>query len=126
MRPISTSVPVDDIEIACTVVGDGTPVIVLHGAIGLGSTYMRTLDPWADELQLVYYDQRGSGETPLGDVHKVSFAGGLRDLDGLRRRWASTGCSCSDTRPARTSPRCMRQCTPRRRLAWCYSTRALP
>ena len=45
---------------------------------------MRALDPWAEELQLVYYDQRGSGQTPLGDPQKVSFAGGLEDLDELR------------------------------------------
>ena len=85
MRPSSKTIPVDDIEIGCTLVGDGDAVIVLHGAIGLGSTYMRALDAWADEFQLVYYDQRGSGQTPLGDVQKVSFPGGVEDLDGLRR-----------------------------------------
>ena len=86
MTPTTTqTVPVDDIEITCTTVGDGVPVIVIHGAIGLGSTYMRALDPWADELRLVYYDQRGSGQTSLGDVQKVSFAGGLEDLEGLRK-----------------------------------------
>jgi proline iminopeptidase len=85
MRKISKSVRVDDIEIACTLLGEGDPVIVLHGAIGLGSTYMRALDPWAEELGLTYYDQRGSGEPPLGDVQRVSFAGGVADLEGLRR-----------------------------------------
>lgn len=74
-----------DIEIACTVVGKGTPLVVLHGAIGLGSTYMRALDPWGEELQLIHFDQRGSGRTPLGDVQHVSFAGGVEDLEGLRR-----------------------------------------
>jgi len=78
------TVPAADIEIACTIMGDGTPVIVLHGAIGLGSTYMRALDPWAEELQLVHYDQRGSGQTPIGDPEKVSFMGGVEDLDALR------------------------------------------
>ena len=85
MRKTSKSVLVGDIEIACTLVGDGSPVIVIHGAIGLGSAYMRALDSWADQLSLTYYDQRGSGETPLGDVQRVSFAGGVEDLDGLRR-----------------------------------------
>ena len=74
-----------DIEIACTVVGEGTPLVVLHGAIGLGSTYMRALDPWGEELQLIHYDQRGSGHTPVGDVQRVSFAGGVEDLEGLRQ-----------------------------------------
>jgi proline iminopeptidase len=85
MQKTSKSVRVDDIEIACTMVGEKDPVIVIHGAIGLGSTYMRALDSWADELGLTYYDQRGSGETPVGDVQRVSFAGGVADLDGLRR-----------------------------------------
>ena len=84
MKATTTSIPVGDIEIACDVVGEGTPVIVLHGAIGLGARYMRDLDRWADAFQLVYYDQRGSGGTPLGDPQRVSFAGALDDLDGLR------------------------------------------
>jgi pimeloyl-ACP methyl ester carboxylesterase len=81
----TTKVPVGDIEIACTVLGDGPPLVVLHGAIGLGSAYMRSLDPWADEVRLVHYDQRASGQTPVGDVRQVSFAGGVEDLEGLRR-----------------------------------------
>ena len=51
MQTTSKTVPVGDIEIACTIVGEGTPLLVLHGAIGLGSTYMRALDPWGDEVQ---------------------------------------------------------------------------
>jgi proline iminopeptidase len=84
MHVTSKAVAVGDIEIACTFVGEGTPLVVLHGAAGLGSTYMRALDPWADEFQLVYYDQRGSGRTPLGDMHNDWFTGGVQDLDGLR------------------------------------------
>src|SRR5919201_2400938 len=78
------SVPVGDIQVACTVVGEGTPLIVVHGAIGLGARYMRGLDRWADAFQLVYYDQRGSGGTPLGDPRRVSFAGAMDDLDHVR------------------------------------------
>lgn len=85
MRTTSKTVPVGDIEIACTIVGEGAPLVVLHGAIGLGSTYMRTLDPWGEELQLIHYDQRGSGNTPVGDTQRVTFAGGVEDLEGLRQ-----------------------------------------
>jgi proline iminopeptidase len=79
----TTSIPVRDVQVACTVVGEGTPLIVVHGP-GLGSTYMRGLDPWAETFQLVYYDQRGTGGTPLGDPDNVSFAGAIEDLDTLR------------------------------------------
>lgn len=84
MKATSTFIPVDDIQLHTTVVGDGTPLVVVHGAVGLGASYMRDLDRWADAFQLVYYDQRGSGETPLGDLAKVSFAGAIDELDGLR------------------------------------------
>jgi proline iminopeptidase len=84
MKATSTFIPVDDIQLHTTVVGDGTPLVVVHGAVGLGASYMRDLDRWADAFQLVYYDQRGSGDTPLGDLAKVSFAGAIDDLDGLR------------------------------------------
>ena len=84
MTVISKSVPVDDIVVACTFAGEGPPLVVLHGAIALGSTYMRPLDDWSDAFQVIQYDQRGSGETPLGDVGKVTFAGAVADLDGLR------------------------------------------
>jgi proline iminopeptidase len=84
MKTTSTFIPVGDIDVACTVVGEGVPLIVVHGAIGLGVTYMRGLDRWADTFQMVYYDQRGSGATQLGDPERVSFAGAIEDLDGLR------------------------------------------
>jgi proline iminopeptidase len=85
MHVTSKTIPVSDIEVACTLVGDGPAVVVLHGAIGLGSAYTRALDPWGDELGLVYYDQRGSGHTPVGDPGKVTFAGAIEDLEGLRK-----------------------------------------
>jgi len=84
MKATAASIAVGDIQVACSVVGEGTPLIVVHGAIGLGTAYMRDLDRWADTFQLVYYDQRGSGGTALGEEKRVSFAGAIDDLDGLR------------------------------------------
>ena len=58
---------------------------MLHGAIGLGSTYMRALDPWAERASAHLLRPARQRETPLGDVQRVSFAGGVEDLEGLRR-----------------------------------------
>jgi proline iminopeptidase len=84
MTATTTLVGVGDIEVAGTVVGEGIPLVVVHGGPGLGATYLRDLDRWADAFQLVYYDQRGSGGTPLGDPARTSVSGALDDLDGLR------------------------------------------
>lgn len=77
--------PVDDIEIAYRRVGHGSPVVVLPGGPGIGHAYMRSLDAWAGEVELVYYDQRGSGHTEVGRPEKMSFTGAMSDLDALRR-----------------------------------------
>jgi proline iminopeptidase len=83
MQP-PTRVRANDIEIAYEVIGKGKPIVIVHGGPGLGHRYLRGLDVLADEFQLVFYDQRGSGQTELGDSDKVTFAGALDDLDALR------------------------------------------
>ena len=84
MQVNRTSVSVGDIEIACTIVGQGVPLVILHGSAGLGSAYTRALDPWANEFELIYFDQRGSGTTPAGDSADDWFTTLVQDLDGLR------------------------------------------
>ena len=69
-------------------VGDGPPVVVLHGGPGAHHDYLL---PQYDRLalgrSLLYYDQRGGGksaaprETPLGWQEHVA------DLDALRAHW---------------------------------------
>jgi proline iminopeptidase len=76
---------VDDVEIAYWRVGKGASLVTVHGGPGIGHRYLRPLDAWADEFEVVYYDHRGSGYTEVGDTDKVSFSGGIADLDGLRR-----------------------------------------
>jgi len=83
MNATSTSVPVGDIDIACTVVGEGIPVVVV-GEPWLGAGYLRGLDTWSTGFRLVYVDQRGSGATAAGDPSRVSLAGAIDDLDRLR------------------------------------------
>lgn len=79
-----SKVPAGDIDIAYTALGSGRPLIVLHGGPGIGPGYLRALDAWADDFQVVYYDQRGCGATDVGDPDKVSFKGSIDDLDALR------------------------------------------
>jgi proline iminopeptidase len=82
---IEESVRANDIEIAYEQVGAGKPVLVVHGGPGLGHRYMRGVDFLADEYRVIFYDQRGSGRTELGDPDNVTFAGALADLEAVRR-----------------------------------------
>ena len=68
-------------------VGAGRPVIVIHGGPDFDHRYLLPeLDRLADELHLVYYDQRGRGRSAVGvRPEDVTIASEMADLDELRR-----------------------------------------
>lgn len=82
---IEERVRANDVEIAYEAVGIGQPVVTVHGGPGLGHGYMRGVDVLADEYQVIFYDQRGSGGTKLGDADNVTFTGALADLEAVRQ-----------------------------------------
>jgi pimeloyl-ACP methyl ester carboxylesterase len=57
---------------------------VICGGPQLGHRYTRHLDFLADARELIYYDARGRGMTPLGDSSERTFARAVADLEGLR------------------------------------------
>lgn len=81
---VEGTVPAQGTELFYRTVGSGTPVIMVHGGPGLGHDYLRPgMDALADRFRLVYYDQRGSGRSELGDPDLISLAGALEDLRSL-------------------------------------------
>ena len=79
-------VPVDGAELLCREVGEGRPVIVIHGGPDFDHTYLLPdMDQLADSYRLIYYDQRGRGrsrgEVLLEDIHIDRY---VEDLDRLR------------------------------------------
>ena len=75
------------------IVGSGPDtVIVLHGGPGLQSTYLTTvLDPLAVGRALIYYDQRGRGQSDLvADTLALTAANDVEDLEALRRSFGAS------------------------------------
>jgi proline iminopeptidase len=65
-------------------VGDGLPLILLHGGPGLDHTMFRPwLDPLADEFRLLYVDERGQGRSDRVDPATLTLAVWARDVDLL-------------------------------------------
>jgi len=65
-------------------VGDGFPLIVLHGGPGLDHTMFRPwLDPLGDEFRLLYVDERGQGLSERVDPATLSLDVFARDVDLL-------------------------------------------
>lgn len=82
-------VEVEDAELAYTVIGEGPPLVILHGGPGLGHDYLRiALAPLlSDSYQLIFYDQRGSGHsTGVEDTTRLTMATFVEDLESIRRK----------------------------------------
>jgi proline iminopeptidase len=70
----------------CRDVGDGPPIVVLHGGPDFDHTYLLPeLDGLAESFRLVYYDQRGRGRSANGvRPEDVSLRSEIDDVDGVR------------------------------------------
>lgn len=78
---------VDGAELYFRDVGQGPPIIVLHGGPDFSHTYfLPELDRLSDSFRLIYYDQRGRGRSASGvEPEDVTIESEMEDLDGLRR-----------------------------------------
>ncbi len=74
----------DGVSLFVHELGDGFPVIVLHGGPGLDHSMFRPyLDPLGDEFRLLYVDERGQGRSDRVDPATLSLEVFARDVDLL-------------------------------------------
>ena len=73
----------------CRDVGDGQPIVVLHGGPEFDHTYLLPeLDRLAAAFRLVYYDQRGRGRSASGvRAEDVDLRSEIEDVDRVRRHF---------------------------------------
>jgi proline iminopeptidase len=68
--------------------GSGAPVVVLHGGPGAHHDYLLPgFDALATGRELIYYDQRGGGRSPVSRETPVGWKDQVADLEELRRQW---------------------------------------
>lgn len=80
-------IQVSGAELYCKTMGSGAPVIVLHGGAGyLTHEYLLPhLAPLADNHFVVFYDQRGQGQsTGMIDPEHINLKTYVEDLDAVR------------------------------------------
>ncbi len=69
-------------------IGNGPPVVVLHGGPGAHYDYLLPgFDALAKHRELIYYDQRGGGRSPVSRDTPVGWKEHVADLEELRRQW---------------------------------------
>ena len=109
------SIPVDGASLHYRDVGQGLPIVVVHGGPDFDHRYLLPdLDRLADSFRLIYYDQHAAAADP-----PTVF--GPRMSPSSQRSPISNGCGpsssskpwpCSDTRGAGSWHSSMRSATP--------------
>ncbi|MFK7921120.1 MAG: alpha/beta fold hydrolase [Bacteroidia bacterium] len=87
--PPSGLISVFDTELYYKKMGNGTPIVVLHGGPGLSHDYfLPHLEALAQNHQLIFYDQRYAGRSSLeGDTMGLRMDQLVEDLEFLRERF---------------------------------------
>ena len=77
---------VNGTELHYEILGEGRPLMLMHGGLGLDHTYFRPLlDPLAEHYQLIFYDHSGNGRSPRRQgFDGVSHATWADEADALR------------------------------------------
>jgi proline iminopeptidase len=70
-------------------IGQGEPIVVVHGGPGLNHRYLFAgLEPLAKNYHLIFYDQRGSGDSQVPtDTNKMRMDQFVRDIDLLKEKF---------------------------------------
>src|SRR3954465_9289042 len=69
-------------------IGQGLPAVVLHGGPGAHHDYLLPgFDDLATGRELIYYDQRGGGQSPVSRDTPVGWREQVEDLEELRQQW---------------------------------------
>ena len=86
---LESRIPVQGGELYCREVGQGTPMIVLHGGPDFDIAYLLPeLDRLSDKFHLIYYDQRGRGRsTDHVKPEDVTLESEMADLDQVREHF---------------------------------------
>ena len=91
-----TLIPVRGISLFTKVVGEGYPLVLMHGGPGMDHSTLLPLLPCADAHTLVFYDHRCNGRSDCADVTSMTWENLTADADALRQalgfdQWAVLG-----------------------------------
>lgn len=80
-------VPVGNAKLYSREIGQGTAIIVLHGGPDFDHSYLLPeLDRLSDSYRLIYYDQRGRGQSAEGvKPEDVTLASDIEDIEKVRQ-----------------------------------------
>jgi proline-specific peptidase len=83
------TISVDGADLYCKVIGEGQPILFIHGGPGLVHNYflpyMQCLLPYG--YQLIFYDQRGNGKSPSFNLDSIKLDVFVQDIERIREKF---------------------------------------
>jgi proline iminopeptidase len=73
-------------ELYYKIIGEGEPIVILHGGPGLDHSYfLPQMEKLADNFQLIFFDQRASGRSSVDvDTSSMTLNQFIEDIESLR------------------------------------------
>ena len=89
-----------DVSLFVKVIGQGYPLVLMHGGPSQDYTSLLALQPLSDQFTLVFYDHRCNGRSDGADIASMTWENLTADADALRQalgfdEWAVLGHSFS-------------------------------
>lgn len=91
-----TTITIRGVSLFVEVVGQGYPLLLMHGGPGQDYTTLLPLKPLADQFTLIFYDHRSNGHSEGADVSAMTWENLTADAEALREtlgfdKWAVLG-----------------------------------
>jgi proline iminopeptidase len=91
-----THMQIRDVSLFVKVMGQGYPLVLMHGGPSLDHTTLLPLEPLADQFTLIFYDHRCNGRSEGTEVTSMTLENLTADADALRQalgfdQWAVLG-----------------------------------
>lgn len=91
-----TTLSIRGVSLFVQVMGEGYPLVLMHGGPGLDHSTLLPLQPCADRFTLVFYDHRCNGRSDGAAVSSMTWENLTADAEALRQtlgfdRWAVLG-----------------------------------
>lgn len=91
-----TTVSIRGVSLFTQVLGQGYPLVFMHGGPGQDYTTLLPFSPLADQFTLIFYDHRSNGHSDGADVSSMTWKNLTADADELRQtlgfnKWAVIG-----------------------------------